>query len=68
MTDVRNGLEKAAEWQRRRKALSWPEKIRLAEAIRDSLIQLRRTRADTSPASSVRSENDGGATEKPSDT
>lgn len=34
-------LERQALWQKSRQALSWPEKIRLAEAIRESVRQLR---------------------------
>ena len=30
-------LEKQARWQQSRRALSWPEKIRLAEKIRESI-------------------------------
>lgn len=53
MSDVRERLEKAAEWQKRGKALSWPEKVRRAEAIRESLGQLRQSRPSRAPASSV---------------
>lgn len=58
MVDIQDRLERAAQWQKSRQALSWPEKIRLAETIRDSLIQLRQTRPNASPASSARSAND----------
>ena len=34
-------LERQAQWQKGRKALSWPEKIRMAERIRESARQLR---------------------------
>jgi hypothetical protein len=43
MSDVHRMLEKQAQWQKARKALSWPEKIRMAELIRESVIQLRAT-------------------------
>lgn len=56
MSDVRERLERAAQWQRGRKALSWPEKIRLAEAIRDSLAQLRQSRLSRAPASPIRTQ------------
>jgi hypothetical protein len=36
-------LERQAEWQKSRKSLSWPEKIHMAEAIRESVLQLRRS-------------------------
>ena len=41
MNEVQALLEKQARWQRSRQALSWPEKIRMAEAIRESARQLR---------------------------
>ena len=41
MTDVRRLLERQAEWQKARRGLSWPEKIRMAEAMRDAIRQLR---------------------------
>lgn len=44
MTDKRNLLERHAAWQKGRAALTWPEKIRMAEAIREWAAQLRRVR------------------------
>ncbi|MGH9316587.1 MAG: hypothetical protein ACRD1P_05730, partial [Thermoanaerobaculia bacterium] len=41
MTDVRRLLERQAEWQKARGRLSWPEKVRMAEAMRDTIRQLR---------------------------
>jgi hypothetical protein len=41
MTDVRRLLERQAEWQKARGSLSWPEKIRMAEAMRETLRQFR---------------------------
>jgi len=35
-------LERQARWQKTRRALSWPEKIRMAEMVRESVLQLRR--------------------------
>jgi len=43
MSDVQRLLERRAQWQKARKALSWPEKIRMAETIRESAIRLRAT-------------------------
>jgi len=43
MTESSERLRRQAQWQKRRKELSWPDKIRLAEAIRDSLESLRRS-------------------------
>lgn len=33
-----------AAWQRERQKLSWAEKIRIAEAVRDSALSLRKAR------------------------
>lgn len=41
MSDIHRLLERQARWQKARKALSWPEKIRMAEIIRESARQLR---------------------------
>jgi len=41
MSDVQKPLERQAKWQKSRAALSWPEKIRMAEAMRESVRQLR---------------------------
>lgn len=45
MNEVQALLEKQARWQKSRQALSWPEKIRMAEAIRDSARQLRQVQS-----------------------
>jgi hypothetical protein len=51
MTEVSATLKKQAAWQNRRRDLSWPEKIRLAEEIRASIEALRRSRPRaTAPA------------------
>lgn len=39
-------LERQALWQKSRQALSWPEKIRMAEAIRESARQLRQVQQE----------------------
>lgn len=44
MNNTRQLLERQAAWQKTRARLSWPEKIRQAELLRDTLLQLRRTR------------------------
>jgi len=41
MNDIRRLLERQARWQRARKALPWPEKIRMAERVRESARKLR---------------------------
>lgn len=37
---VQELLERQERWQKGRKDLSWPEKLRLAAALRDSLLAL----------------------------
>jgi hypothetical protein len=44
MHDVHKMLERQATWQRSRANLSWPEKIRQAEILRDTFLKMRRTR------------------------
>jgi len=39
--DVQELLRRQAQWQKSRRALSWPEKIRMAEEIRESIKMLR---------------------------
>jgi hypothetical protein len=43
MTDSRKLLQRQAAWQKRRKAFSWAEKIRMAERVRDDAAKLRST-------------------------
>jgi len=42
MREIQKMLERQAGWQKGRAALSWPEKIRMAEAIRESVRLLRK--------------------------
>jgi hypothetical protein len=44
MADTHELFERRAAWQAGRRRLSWPEKVRMAEAIRESLVRLRSTR------------------------
>ena len=41
MSDLEQMLTRQAEWQKNRQSLTWPEKIRMAEALQRSLRQLR---------------------------
>ncbi len=41
MFDIHELLERQARWQKDRSSLSWAEKVRMAEAIRESVKQLR---------------------------
>jgi hypothetical protein len=51
MSDVRHLLERQARWQKTRRALSWPEKIRMAEMVRESVRQLRAAPKAVPPSS-----------------
>ena len=41
MNELQEILERQADWQKALRSLSWPEKIRMAEAARDGIAQLR---------------------------
>jgi len=41
MTDLKTMLERQAQWQKSRQSLTWPEKIHMAERVRESVRQLR---------------------------
>jgi len=41
--DVKKLLERQAAWQKGRKSIPWPEKIRMVEAIRESILHIRST-------------------------
>jgi len=49
MTDVEQMLKRQAQWQKSRQSLTWPEKIRLAEQVRESVSQLRAHLPPTTP-------------------
>ncbi|OGP21760.1 MAG: hypothetical protein A2038_04925 [Deltaproteobacteria bacterium GWA2_57_13] len=53
MSDIQQLLERQAEWQKSRKSLSWPEKIRMVEAIRESILQFRRAGRRMTPSDSA---------------
>jgi hypothetical protein len=44
MTDMRKLFERQAAWQKGRRVLTWPEKVRMAEAIREWVSRLGRAR------------------------
>ena len=52
MSDVYELLRRQAVWQKERKSLSWPEKIRMVEAIRQSVLQLCRGGRPATPSRS----------------
>jgi hypothetical protein len=63
MTETRKLLERQAAWQKGRAALTWPEKIHLAEAVREGVAQLSRARSPRTPAGSAsRRPGTGGLT------
>jgi len=49
MSDIQDLLARQARWQKRRQALSWPEKIQLALKMRESIGMLR-ARREPAPA------------------
>ena len=49
MNEVQKLLQKQAAWQKSRAKLSWPEKIRLAEAARETVIAFRKIKAAPKP-------------------
>jgi hypothetical protein len=48
MTDVRKLLERQAAWQKSRASLPWPDKVRIAERVRASVVRLRLAQPDAS--------------------
>ncbi len=50
MTDFERMLKRQADWQKSRQSLTWPEKIRMAERMRESVRQLRAQLRPTKPA------------------
>jgi hypothetical protein len=58
VSDINQLLDRQTLWQRTRQALTWPEKVRMAEQMRESILQLRRsgqgeaTSARTAPTES----------------
>ena len=53
MTETRKLLERQAAWQKGRAALTWPEKIHMAEAVREWAAQLSRARSSMTAGVSV---------------
>lgn len=49
MTEIEQLLERQAKWQKGRAKLSWAEKLRLAETLRDAALALGRTRPNQPP-------------------
>ncbi len=55
MSNVDEMLKRQAQWQKSRQQLTWPEKIRMAEQVRDSVVALRSSAGQ--PSRSVRNPN-----------
>jgi hypothetical protein len=53
MSDTLKLLERQAAWQKSRVALTWAEKIRMAEAVRESVAQLSRNRLSMASGASA---------------
>ena len=47
MTDLAALLARQARWQKSHASLPWPEKVRIAEQMRDDVAAMRRTRPKT---------------------
>ncbi len=41
MNEFQRRFERQADWQKTLRTLSWPEKVRMAEKVRESIKQLR---------------------------
>lgn len=46
MPDQTNRFERQTAWQQARWELSWPVKIKMVEAVRESILELRRGRTN----------------------
>jgi len=44
MSEIQAMLERQTRWQKSRQSLSWPERIRMAERVRESVQQLHQSR------------------------
>jgi hypothetical protein len=64
MSDIRQLLERQSEWQKRRAGLSWPEKIHMAEAMRETVLEFQEMRRRLCDSNSV----SGNAMENPKST
>lgn len=53
MSDAKHALEKQSRWQASRRSLSWPEKIRMAEKVRESVVSLRARNRRVDPVAAV---------------
>lgn len=62
MIDVLELLERQARWQRSRSSLTWSEKIRMVEAIRETALQFRAcgNEPDANPDAAFASHPDHG--------
>jgi len=63
MFDVKTMLERQARWQHSRAKLSWTEKLRMAEILRESALAMGSSRE----LSDLRTEQEGGNRRKDSE-
>jgi hypothetical protein len=56
MNDTQLLLERQAAWQKNRARLPWAEKIRMAEALRETLCRFRSLRAEQQPPEKSRND------------
>jgi hypothetical protein len=47
MSDLQRRFDRMAEWQASRKNLTWAEKVRMVEAVRESMVRF--ARAESRP-------------------
>ena len=61
MLDVMQMLERQKAWQVSRRLLSWPEKLRMAEALREAALEFGRLRASSGRQGADPAAKDEGA-------
>jgi|GEM_PF-3000541 hypothetical protein len=47
MTDIQELFRRQAAWQKEQRSLTWAEKIRMVEAVRESILALRASAKDS---------------------
>ncbi len=58
MTDLSQWFERQAQWQKSRSRLSWAEKLELAETLRETALEFRRSAARRLSGREVREPRD----------
>lgn len=57
MTDLNDLFRRQAEWQKARAGLSWSEKLKLAEVLRDAAIAMRASGRQTEESDTRKSQS-----------